>query len=378
MKKLVNKFSLLVIILALQACGSGETDQKDKNLEQNSTTLSLSSEQVKNAGIVVNRGEIKKISSIIKVNGKIEVPPQNMVSVSVMLGGYLKSTHLLPGTKIKQGEVIAIFEDQQYIQIQQDYLTSQEKMNYAKKEYERQKDLNQSKASSDKVLQLAETEFKTQQIAVKSLYEKLKLIGIRPEGLNESNISRSINLYSPIDGFVSKVNVNIGKYVNPSDVIFELINPTDIHLALNVYEKDVSKLFVGQKVKAFTNNSPEKKLDAEVILISQDLTKDNNVIVHCHFKSFDKELLPGMYMNAELEVLSNNAFTVPEESVVNYEGKNYIFVAEDANSFQMKEVKVGITESGYTELMEAETLKTQDIVTKGAYNLLMGLKNKSD
>jgi cobalt-zinc-cadmium efflux system membrane fusion protein len=227
MKKLANKISLLVIILTLQACGSGGTDQKDKNSEQNSATLSLSNEQVKNAGVVVNKGEVKKISSIIKVNGKIEVPPQNMVSVSVMLGGYLKSTHLLPGTKIKQGEVIAIFEDQQYIQIQQDYLTSQEKMNYARKEYERQKDLNQSKASSDKVLQLAETEFKTQQITVRSLYEKLKLIGIRPESLNESNISRSINLYSPIDGFVSKVNVNIGKYVNPSDVIFELINPTN-------------------------------------------------------------------------------------------------------------------------------------------------------
>jgi cobalt-zinc-cadmium efflux system membrane fusion protein len=119
MKKLVNKISLLVIILTLQACGSGGTDQKDKNSEQNSATLSLSNEQVKNAGVVVNKGEVKKISSIIKVNGKIEVPPQNMVSVSVMLGGYLKSTHLLPGTKIKQGEVIAIFEDQQYIQIQE-------------------------------------------------------------------------------------------------------------------------------------------------------------------------------------------------------------------------------------------------------------------
>lgn len=377
MKNIVNTLSLFVIVV-LQACSSGETGQINKNSEQNGTSLSLSNEQMGNAGIVVNKGVIKKISSVVKVNGKIEVPPQNMVSVSVMLGGYLKSTHLLPGTKIKQGEVIAIFEDQQYIQIQQDYLTSQEKMNYAKREYERQKDLNQSKASSDKVLQQAETEFKTQQIAVKSLFEKLKLIGIRPESLNESNISRSINLYSPIDGYVSKVNVNIGKYVNPSDVIFELINPTDIHLALNVFEKDVNKLFVGQKVKAFSNNSPDKKVDAEVILISQDLTKDNNVIVHCHFKAFEKELLPGMYMNAELEVLSNNAFTVPEESVVNYEGKNYVFIAEETSRFQMIEVKVGITESGYTELLEAENLKTKNIVTKGAYNLLMGLKNKSD
>jgi cobalt-zinc-cadmium efflux system membrane fusion protein len=136
-----------------------------------------------------------------------------MVSISVPLGGYLKSTKLLPGMKVKKGEVIANIEDQQYIQLQQDYLTAKSKLSYIEKEYQRQKELNQSKASSDKVFQETETTYQGQKILVKSLSEKLRLISINPDKLDENNLSRSINLYAPIDGFVSTVNVNIGKYV---------------------------------------------------------------------------------------------------------------------------------------------------------------------
>ena len=161
--------------------------------------------------------------------------------------------------KVKKGEIIATIEDQQYIQLQQEYLTIKSKLNYAENEYNRQKELNQSKASSDKVFQQTEMEYKTQKISLSALAEKLRLININPENLNESILSRSINVYSSIDGFVSKVNVNIGKYVNPSDVLFELINPEDIHLNLTVFEKDLDKLSIGQKLLAYNNNQPDKK-----------------------------------------------------------------------------------------------------------------------
>jgi len=102
-------------------------------------------------------------------------------------------------------------------------------------------------------------EYKTQKFSVSALAEKLRLININPETLNESNLSRSINMYSSIDGFVSKVNVNIGKYVNPADILFELINPEDIHLNLKVFEKDLDKLAIGQKLFTY-NNQSEKNI----------------------------------------------------------------------------------------------------------------------
>jgi len=341
--------------------------------------VTLSQGQLQNAALVLGSTEKKSISSVLKVNGQIDVPPQNMVSISMPLGGYLQSTQLLPGMHIRKGEVIAVMEDQQYVQLQQDYLTTKSRLSFAEKEYTRQKELNQSQASSDKVYQLADADYKSLRITLSALGEKLRLININPGNLSEKNLSKSVPIYSPITGFVSKVNVNIGKYVNPSDVLFELINPTDIHLNLKIFEKDITKLAIGQNLVAYTNNQPENKHKCRIILISKDLSVDEHTAqVHCHFEDYDKTLLPGMYMNADIEVKSNDAMTLPEDAVVTYEGKEYVFIALDKYHFKMTQVTTGTSENGFISLLNAEDIAHKKVVTQGAYTLLMSLKNKSE
>jgi cobalt-zinc-cadmium efflux system membrane fusion protein len=371
-------FIISSLILLLVGCNSKKEEQTSETTT-NANLVSISDAQLKNATIETGKLERKTISSTLKVTGKIDVPPQNMVSVSMPLGGYLKTTKLLPGLHISKGEVIATMEDQQYVQLQQDYLTTKSKLYFAEKEYERQKELNQSQASSDKVYQQADADYKTLRITLSALGEKLRLINVNPNSLSEKNISKSVNIYAPINGFVSKVNVNIGKYVNPADVLFELINPSDIHLNLKIFEKDITKLSIGQKLVAYTNNQPENKHKCEILLISKDLSTDeHSADVHCHFENYDKMLLPGMYMNAEIEVKSNDALTLPKDAVVNFEGKEYIFVVVNKNQFQMTEVKTGNSENGFIEILDNEQLTKNSIVTKGAYTLLMKLKNKVD
>ncbi|MEI7508901.1 MAG: efflux RND transporter periplasmic adaptor subunit [Flavobacterium sp.] len=375
MKNIVIISSLMLFLVG---CNSKKEEQATE-ATTNVNLVSISEAQLKNATIETGKLEQKTISSTLKVTGKIDVPPQNMVSVSMPLGGYLKTTKLLPGLHISKGEVIATMEDQQYVQLQQDYLTTKSKLYFAEKEYQRQKELNQSQASSDKVYQQADSDYKTLRITLSALAEKLRLINVNPNSLSEKNISKSVNIYAPINGFVSKVNVNIGKYVNPADVLFELINPTDIHLNLKIFEKDITKLAIGQKLVAYTNNHPNIKHSCEIILISKDLSiEEHTAEVHCHFENYDKTLLPGMYMNADINVKSNDALTLPKEAVVNFEGKEYIFVVVNKNQFQMTEVKTGNSENGVVEILNNESLRKNIVVTKGAYTLLMKLKNKAD
>lgn len=372
-------FVILMISLIVASCG-GTKSEETEAVAAIETTVTLNEAQYKSANIVTGKLEKREISTILKLNGKIDVPPQNMVSVSTPFGGFLKSTKLLPGMHVKKGEVLATMEDQQYIQLQQEYLTVKSKLSYAENEYNRQKELNQSKASSDKVFQQTEMDYKMQRISLSALAEKLRLININPDNLNESNLSRSINVHSSIDGFVSKVNVNIGKYVNPSDVLFELINPEDIHLNLAVFEKDLDKLSIGQKLLAFNNNQPNKKHPCEIILISQDLSADRSADVHCHFEDYDKTLLPGMYMNAEVEIKLQNALSINEDAIVSHEGKDYVFVEKGNRRFEIVEVKKGVTENGFSEIstLDGKEMLNASIVTKGAYALLMQLKNKSE
>jgi cobalt-zinc-cadmium efflux system membrane fusion protein len=375
MKKILYTYALIFFLFS---CKNNEMSA-EKVIDGNAENLiSLSEAQLKNAKISTTTLAEKEISSALKLNGKIDVPPQNLVSVSVPLGGYLKNTQLLPGMHIKKGDVIAILEDQQYIQLQQDYLLAKSKLHLAELEYNRQKELNKAQASSDKITQQAAAEASIQNINKNALAEKLKLININPNQLSANIISKSIKIYSPISGFVSKVNFNIGKYINASDVLFELINPNDIHLNLKVFEKDIPNLSIGQKVLAYTNTKPNTKHICEIILISQDITENGYAEIHCHFKKYDKTILPGMYMNAEIEIKSSLVMSLPEDAIVTYEGLEYVFVKKEPLIFEMVPVVLGAKENGFVAIKNHEKLINKSVVATGAYTLLMKLKNKEE
>lgn len=369
---------IITIIMFSAACSSKKTEAEKTTPIANTNRVLLNDSQMKNAGIELGSLQQMEIASILKVNGKIDVPPQNMISISVPLGGYLKSTKLLPGQPIHKGETIAILEGEQYIQLQQDYLTAKEKIRFLENEYQRQKELNKSQASSDKVFQQAETDYKSQQVLIGALNEKLQLVGINTTNLTPFTISSSINIISPINGYVSKVNVNIGKYVSPTDVLFELINPTDIHLALKIFEKDIAQLFIGQKLFAFTNNQPNKKHPCEILLIGKDISTERSIDVHCHFEDYEKTLVPGTYMNAEIQIKNSKCYVLPTDAIVRFNNKEYAFAQEKGNEFTMIELVTGTTEKGFTGIQNSEKLIPQKFVLKGAYSLLMSLKNKTE
>lgn len=377
MKKIFILISLLGSLLP--ACSGKKDAAPEEPAEAGPAVITLSSGQIANAGIVTGKAEQKMTASFLHVNGFIDVPPQNKVSISIPLGGYLKETKLLPGMHVSKGEVIALIEDKQYIELQQDYLAAKTKLAYLEAEFNRQKDLNQSKAASDKVFQQAQNDYSAQRILVKSLAEKLRLIHVQPDNLSENNLSRTVAVYSPIAGFVSKINVNVGKYTRPEDVLFEIVNPEDIHLVLHIFEKDISKLAIGQKVWVFTNSDPGKKYACDVILIGKNFSADRSVEVHCHFKQYDKSLIPGMYMNAEIETKNETAWTLPADAFVTSGKSSFVFVTREAGKYEMKEVQTG-TGDGIIQFSfpDGASPAGMEFVLKGAYNLFMKAKNTAE
>lgn len=369
---------VILLIVFTASCGHEKTVTVTESYSDSGNIATLSPAQLNNSKLSFATLHQQPIASILRLNGVIDVPPQNLVSISAPMGGYLKTTSMLPGMHIRKGDVIAVMEDQQYIQLQQDYLMTKSKLEYSQQEYDRQKELNFSKASSDKVFQQAASDLSVQRITLSALSEKLRLININPSSVSPGNISRSIRIYAPINGYVSKVNVNIGKYVSPMDVLFELVNPADIHLALKVFEKDLDKLYIGQELSAYTNNAPDKKYPCKIILIGKDLGSERNTEVHCHFETYDNTLIPGTYMNAEVKVKVVNNFVLPEAAILHFENKQYAFVQLSNNQFEMVEVQTGITENGFTELLHGEQLASKTFVVNGAYTLLMKLKNTSE
>ena len=341
-------------------------------------TVVLTPAQFKNANLVVSNLTQKEISSLIRVKGKVDVPPQKLMSVSVPLGGYLKSSNLLPGMRVQKGEVIAVVEGEQYIQLQQDYLMAKEKLVWLEQEYKRQRELLATQSAPQKTFQMASADYAGQQVLVNALFQKLKLVGIQPENVTKDKISASISVRSGLSGYVAAVHVNAGKYLTPSDVLFEIISTDDIHLALKIFEKDIPMLQIGQSVMAYTNQQPEKKYPCRIILMGKEIGADRSIEIHCHFNQHNLSLLPGTFMNAEIEVKNKAATVLPDDALVRFNNQQYVFVQTDSLQFVMKEVQPGITENGYTQIINGVDMLKDKIVTRGSYTLLMMLKNKAD
>lgn len=378
----MRQYMLILALLGSIACGTKKPDAvgETKSTLEDEKTVSLNAAQIQNAGIEIGMASETTMSATVKVNGVVDVPPQSMVSVSFPLGGYLKSSHLLPGMGVRKGEVIATLEDQSYVQLQQDFLVAKAKMDYLSTDLDRQKDLSAQDATSKKIYQQALADYKTQQVLIKSLEEKLRIVGIDPDKLTVGNISRAINLRSPINGFVSKVNVNIGKYVNPADVLFELVDPDDIHAALTVFEKDIMLIKKGMRAEVSLADKPGKKYEVDVILVTRNVDEARSGLVHCHFENANHELLPGMFLNGVFELENKKVKAVPESAIVRFEGRNYMFLAKDSTNFEMIPIETGAIQNGMVEVKTNETinLNEQKLVLKNAYSLLGKLKNKTD
>ena len=368
-----------------KVAGEKQEELLDEHEEENGVELTPA--QSRTAGIELGKVDKKQISGTVKVNGVLDVPPQQLVSISVPLGGFVKNTSLLQGSRVKKGQVIASIENLDFIQIQQDYLEAKSQLELTEMDYKRQQELAKENVNSQKTLQQSKTNFATWQAKYNALREKLKFINIDVRSLEAGLVTSSINLYSPIGGYVTQVNVNIGKFVTPTDVIFEIVDTEHLHAELIVFEKDVPKLKIGQKVRFTLANETEERM-ATIYLIGREINKDRTVQVHCHIDKEDTELLPGMYLSAYVETGGALVPALPDEAIVDYNGKKYIFIVsekhgedkakESGQHFMMLEIQTSNRELGFTEVNVPDSLSQAEVVVKGAYALLSKMKNSEE
>lgn len=378
--KNIKSFSIiaLTIFFAGVSCTHPSEQAKQPASAAPADIVILNDVQMSNAGIETAFPQEKEMQTTIRLNGTVDVPPQNLISVSFPMGGYLRSTPLLPGYPVHKGDPIAVMEDQSFVQLQQDYLTTRARLDFLSTDLQRQKELSDADATSKKTYQMALSEYKTQEAILRSTAEKLRLIHIDPEKLSVGNISAQTRIYSPIDGYVSKVNVNVGKYLSPTDVLFELVNPTDIHAAMTVFEKDIAQFRKGMPGKVALPDQPGQSYDVTTILVTRNVNDSRTGVIHCHFEGGHHELLPGMFLSGVFQLDSRKALAVPEDAIVNYMGRKYVFVSSKAKEFQLAQVETGNADHGFVELANAgnHDWGHTRIVIKGAYALLGKLKNK--
>lgn len=375
----------LVLFLAIAACKPGsEKEAAEAGVEhaaEETNHVVLTAAQYETAGVETGGFSVRKLSGTVAANGVIDIPPQNLVSISAPLGGFVRKSELLQGMKVQKGEVLAVIENPDFIPIQQDYLETRSKLEFAEQEYQRQSDLSKENVNAQKALQQSASELKVLRARLAGLKERVRTAGVDLTGLEKGHITSVASIRSPIAGSVTVVNVNLGKYVNPTDVMFEIVDTDHLHVELSVFEQDIPKVKLGQLVRFRVSNNPGQEDLAKVYLINQKINDDRTVRVHCHLEKEDSGLLPQNFVKAIIETGANPVNALPDEAVVDFEGKSYVFVKDrkGERSFDMVEVTRGISENGFTEVkMPAGSSESPQFVLKGAYTLLSKLKNSEE
>lgn len=378
-----------VLLFAFVACRS-KTESTAEKEETHGAAEGLIAEltpaQYGTVGVRTGKIEQKQISSNIRANGKLDVPPQSMITISAPFGAFVKNTELLQGSYVRKGQVVLSLQHPDLIQLQQDYLENKGQQEYLLAEYKRQEELAKENVNAQKVYQQAKANYLSNAARIKGLQEKLRLLNIDMTALDGGNIQNTIQLYSPITGYVTAINTNIGAYVNPADKLIEIVNTEHLHAELTVFEKDIPKLKMEQRVR-FTLANETTQRAAKVHLIGREISNERTVQVHCHLDNEDRELLPGMYLTAWIETGNNMVNALPDEAIIQFEGKPCVFIARGREAgaegnylFEMLPIDKGNSELGYTEVIMPPgfDMKGADIVVKGAYALFSKLRNTEE
>jgi len=380
-----------LLLSLLLGCGTHDTptDEADNSetpaaahtaetATPNHVTLTATEQQM--GGVRLGTFTTRPMSGGLKVNGVLDVPPDNLASVSAPLGGFVARTELLQGSRVRTGDVLAVIRNPDFVQLQQDYLETRSQLKFARAEAERQAELYRQEVAPQKNYQRARVEYEALQVKNQAQAARLRLVGLPVGGA----IVSTAQLRAPKSGFVKAVNVSVGQSVTPNDVLFEIVNPEHLHVELTVFEKDIPQVKEQQLVR-FTlgNGSASQERTAHVYLISKTISDERTVRVHAHLDREDEHLLPGTFVRAVIETNRATVPALPEKAVVQFGGQSYVFVAADApaqvgsTTYRLVPVTRGASEDGYTEfhLPAAEQGKPLRFVVEGAYALLGKLKN---
>lgn len=378
---------IFFLLFALASCKSNsketakaetKTDSTYKE-EHAETEVQLTDEQIKAIDLQTGSIEQRNLKTTLKVNGKLMLPPQNQAQVSLLTGGLVKTINVTEGTFVTQGQTLATIENNEVIQLQQDYLENKSQLKYLQAELNRQRELQKDNINATKTLQQIENEFTTAQAKQKGIKSKLQLQGIKADDVSTTNFTNRVAVVAPINGYIHKINLSLGKFADANAVLFDIVDNRFLHLDLTIFEKDIHKVNVGQKI-IFTDANDKTHSHPATIFSLNKAFEDNQqaIIAHAKIEEKTETLLPGMYVEARVQIDNYKTNALPNDAIVNNGDEHFIYIETSKNHYKQIAVKTGATDMGYTEITPLDELPPNaKIVIKGAYYLLSQLTKGS-
>lgn len=351
--------------------------KQDEDGHLHEKIVHLNESQYKSADIGLGWFEEKNLSDVINANGYTKLPPQNQANVNSVIEGIIKKIYVQAGQYVRAGQRLALLESPEIVKIQEAFISSEYNLRYLEQEFERQKTLNEENINAKKIFEKTTTELEIEKARNKSLKKQLSMVRLE----NAEEMDSKITITAPISGHITDVDVNLGSFVTLGKSLFTIVDNSKLHVDLLVYEKDLFKVKPDQNVRFILTNQSDAEINGKIFSIGKAFENETkSVAVHAEILNNKSGLIPGMYVNAVINIGENTVDALPDEAIVNAEGREFIFVWEKENleeghpkdeiTFARVEVKTGVSQLGYKQVSLLQEIHDGDkIVIKGAYYL---------
>ena len=368
-----------LLLITLVACGGGSTPVPDEHAQEtpgaHGPEVSLTAEQVKAIGLITGTMEKRGLSTSLKANGRLVLPPDKSAQVSVLAGGLVRGIPVREGQSVTKGQVLATVENMEFLQLQQDFLETSANLRALNADLKRQQDLHDDRINATKTLERAQADADVARAKQAGMAAKLRVFGTDPARLSAQDISSTYSVRSPITGTLQHIAITLGQFAEPNIPLFTVVDNSGLHIDLNLFEQDVARVRTGQKVVFGHAGEPVGQHSATIYAVNKAFERDQQaVLAHAKLDDNGEELMPGMYIEALIMTDSTSAWSLPAEAVVSNGDEHYIFVEDEPNTFKQVAVRTGASELGYTEVVPLEAVDPNaTIVVKGTYYLLSEL-----
>ena len=406
----IKYIAIIFLAFSFFGCSHSHEEEEDQNQmeltekEEKMNEVHLLQKQMDVMDIQLGTFQFINLSTTVKSNGQLELPPQNQASLSALMGGRVKSIFVLEGDFVNKGQILAQLEHPDFAELQEQYLSTKIRLVFLVSDYQMKKSLYSDSFNSARYFEASEAEYQSALARFNSLKSKLSLLNVDLDQLDKGIFSDVMSVKSPIKGYVLDIEIKIGMFVKQEQEMFEIVDNEQIHVDLMVYEKDIDQVKVGQKVIFSLAYKPEMIYEGKIFAVGKSFEQQPKaMVVHAEVENKTGILLRGMYVDARIITNENKVMALPEDALVSDGGLDYIFVLveeehihepdEDHNHegsddhhedetknkeefvFIKVEVSTGATDIGFTEVVPVDPISSNArIVIKGSYYLMAEIK----
>ncbi len=383
---MIKRFILVAALTVITFVGfsflsqsKAETPESENQEEEiDFQNIPLSEKQVKAVDLKMGEAQEREMDAMLHVNGSLVLRAQDMGNVSSLMGGIVKNVYVKEGQMVSRGQVVATIENTDVVTLQREYYTAYKESEMARLELDRQKTLASAGAGIKKTLQMSEKNYKVAQANLLGTGRQLQQMGISTKEVAKGKFTTVFPLRAPISGTVSDMQASLGSYADMQTPLMKIRNNHAVECDLNVFEKDIAKVKVGDQVLVSLTNQPGVNVSGRVYGMNQYLNKGTkSVAVHVKLDAKrGTKLFEGMYVSGQIATGRQLCMTLPDKAIVSADGKQYVFALNQQHSkggtysFSRHEVTTGVSNNGYTEVALCKHLKKgQKIVTDNAFYL---------